>query len=76
MSRTRETFNKKEVRKRKEKKRKEKQKKRQIRKENKKKSSLNEMIAYVDENGLISSTPPDSNKKIDINPEDIETDSP
>ena len=30
------------------------------------------MIAYVDENGMISSTPPDPTKKTDIKLEDIE----
>jgi hypothetical protein len=65
MGRTRETFFKKEVRKRKEIKRKKKQEKRLARKENKKKSCLDDMIAYVDENGIVTSTPPDPNEKID-----------
>lgn len=30
------------------------------------------MIAYVDENGLLTTTPPDENKKEEINIEDIE----
>ncbi len=30
------------------------------------------MMAYIDENGNISSTPPDPRKKITINAEDIE----
>ena len=72
MGRSQETFNKKEVRNKKEKKRKEKEKKRLARKENEKKGSLDDMIAYVDENGNITSTPPDPNKKKNIKLEDIE----
>lgn len=72
MGRSQETFNKKEVRNKKEKKRKEKAKKRLEKKDSDKKSSLDDMIAYVDEFGKISSTPPDPNKKIDIAVEDIE----
>lgn len=63
MGRSQETFNKKEVRNKKEKKRKEKEKKRLARKENEKKGSFDDMIAYVDEFGMISSTPPDPTKK-------------
>lgn len=63
MGRSQETFNKKEVRNKKEKKRKEKAQKRQARKENEKKGSLDDMIAYVDENGMITNTPPDPTKK-------------
>ena len=72
MGRSQETFNKKEVRTKKEKKRKEKEKKKLARKENEKKSSLDDMIAYVDENGRITSTPPDPTKKKDVKLEDIE----
>ena len=57
MGRSQETFNKKE------KKRKEKEQKRLARRENEKKGSLDDMIAYVDENGNITSTPPDPGKK-------------
>ena len=71
MGRSRETYNKKEVRKRKEKKRKEKEKRR-LERTNEQKSSLDDMIAYVDESGNITSTPPDPDKKKDINPDDIE----
>jgi len=71
MGRTQETFNKKEVRNKKEKKRKDKEKKRLARKEGEK-GSLDDMIAYVDENGMISSEPPDPTKKKDIKAEDIE----
>ncbi len=73
MGRSQETFNKKEVKNKKDKKRKDKEKKRLERKDNDKPSSLNDMIAYVDENGMITSTPPDPNKKkAIINSEDIE----
>jgi cold shock CspA family protein len=72
MGRAQETFNKKEVRNKKEKKRKEKEKKRLERKENVKKSSFDDMIAYVDENGMLSSTPPDPSKKKVIIAESIE----
>jgi len=72
MSRSQETFNKKEVRNKKEKKRKDKEKKRLVKKETDKKSSFDDMIAYVDEYGKISSTPPDPKKKVEIDLEDIE----
>ena len=71
MGRSQETFNKKEVRSKKEKKRKDKEMKRLAKKENEKKTSLDDMIAYVDENGIITSTPPET-KKEEINVEDIE----
>ncbi|MBW8334350.1 MAG: cold shock domain-containing protein [Bacteroidota bacterium] len=73
MGRSQETFNKKEVKNKKDKKRKDKEKKRLERKDNDKPSSLDDMIAYVDENGMITSTPPDpTKKKTIINSEDIE----
>lgn len=72
MGRSQETFNKKDVRNKKEKKRKEKEKKRLARKDNEKSGNLEDMIAYVDENGMIVSTPPDPSKKRDIKLEDIE----
>ena len=65
MGRSKETYNKKEVRNKKEKKRKEKEKKKLARKEGEKANS-DDMIAYVDENGMITSTPPDPTKKKDI----------
>jgi cold shock CspA family protein len=71
MGRSQETFGKKEVRNRKEKKRKEKEKKKLIRK-SEGKSNFNDMIAYVDEFGMISSTPPDPDKKTIIVAENIE----
>ena len=65
MGRSQETFFKKEVRNKKEKKRKEKEAKRLAKKEQGK-SSMNDMMAYVDENGMITDTPPDPNKKKEV----------
>ena len=77
MGRSQETFHKKEVRNKKEKKRKEKEKKRLARKEEGSKSnSLDDMIAYVDENGMISDTPPDPESKTETSLEDIVIDVP
>jgi len=72
MGRSQETFNKKDVRNKKEKKRKEKEKKKLARKENEKKSSLDDMLVYVDEYGMLTSEPPDPTKKKDVKLEDIE----
>jgi cold shock CspA family protein len=73
MARTQETYNKKEVRNKKEKKRKEKEQKRLERRENAGESkSFDDMIAYVDENGRITSTPPDPSRKQKVKAEDIE----
>jgi cold shock CspA family protein len=72
MARSQETFNKKEVRTRKEKKRKEKEQKRTKRKAEGGKNSFEDMIAYVDEFGQITSTPPDPSKKTVVSAEDIE----
>ncbi len=71
MGRSQESFNKKEVRNRKEKKRKEKEKKRLAGREAEKKGSLDDMIAYVDENGMILDAPPDPATKTEIKVEDI-----
>ncbi|HVN58837.1 MAG TPA: cold shock domain-containing protein [Bacteroidales bacterium] len=62
MGRSNETSGKKEVKKKQEQKRKEKDQKRALKKSEGKKSSFEDMIAYVDEFGKISSTPPDPNK--------------
>jgi len=76
MGRSQETFNKKEVRKKKEKKRKDKEKKRLAKKDTDKRSGLDDMIAYVDEKGNITSTPPDPQKKESPKLEDIEVSVP
>ncbi len=72
MGRSQETYSKKEVRSKKEKKRKEKEQKRAKKKTEEKKSNFDDMIAYVDEFGMISSTPPDPDKKTVIIAENIE----
>jgi len=72
MGKSQESYNKKEVRKKKDKKRKDKEKKRLERKENENSTSFDDMIAYVDEYGNISSTPPDPDEKEEVNAEDIE----
>ncbi|HEY4785527.1 MAG TPA: cold shock domain-containing protein [Bacteroidales bacterium] len=73
MGRGNETFGKKEVRAKKDKKRKEKEQKRQERKQQSRDgNNLDDMIAYVDEFGKITSTPPDLSQKQVINAEDIE----
>jgi len=73
MARSQETFNKKEKESKKLKKRKDKEIKKEERKANSGKGgSLDDMMAYVDENGNLTSTPPDPSKKIVINEEDIQ----
>jgi len=59
MGRSRETFHKKEVQKKKAKKRLEKEKKKLARKEGDTKSGLDDLIAYVDEFGRITDSPPE-----------------
>ncbi|MFO7842872.1 MAG: cold shock domain-containing protein [Bacteroidales bacterium] len=70
MGRSQESFNKKEVRRKKEKKRKDKVQKKLEKREGEK-DNLDDMIAYVDKNGVITSTPPDPDEKDDIKAEDI-----
>ena len=72
MGRSQESFNKKEVRKKKEKKRLDKEKKRLARKDGEKTNKLDDMIAYVDENGRLTDTPPDPAFKRKTKVEDIE----
>ena len=72
MGRSQESFQKKNVRIKKEKKRQDKEKKRLARKENKKGGGLDDMIAYVDETGRITSSPPDPAEKKKIKAEDID----
>lgn len=67
------TFNKKEKEKQRAKHRQEKAEKMEERKANAKKGkSLDEMMAYIDENGNITSTPPDPSKRRVFNHEDIQ----
>jgi cold shock CspA family protein len=73
MAKSRETYNKKETEKNKQKKKKEKEERKEERKANAKSGgNWEDMMAYVDENGNISSTPPDPLKKRIIKEEDIE----
>lgn len=74
MGKSQETFNKKEREKSKQKKRKEKEEKKEERKASgKKRTSLDDMMAYVDEFGRITSTPPDpKKKKVEVKVEDIQ----
>jgi len=74
MSRSQETYNKKEVRNKKEKKRKKKEEKRAKKRVDGKKSNFDDMIAYVDEFGVITATPPDPDNKTIVEAEDIELD--
>lgn len=72
MAKSQTTFSKKEKEKKKLQKRKEKEQKKEERKANARDGkNLDEMMAYVDENGNISSTPPDPTKKRIIKEEDI-----
>lgn len=66
-----ETWNKKEREKKKRQNKKEKAEKRQERRESKS-ADFEDMIAYIDENGNLSSTPPDPKKKFTVKAEDIE----
>lgn len=73
MAKSKETFNKKEKEKRRQKQKQEKREKMEERKANASKGkSLDDMMAYVDEDGNISNTPPDPKKKRIINAEDIQ----
>jgi len=72
MGRSQETSGKKEVRNKKEKKRKEKAQKRAKKKTDGTRKSFEDMIAYVDEYGKISATPPDPDKKSVVIAENIE----
>lgn len=70
MAKSQQTFNKIEKEKKRLKKREEKQKKKEERKSNPKGSDFE--IAYVDEYGNLTDTPPDPSKKIIVDIEDIE----
>lgn len=65
------SFNKREVEKKKQEKRVQKQKRKDERKVNTGNGAFDSMIAYVDENGVITNTPPDLAKKQEIEIEDI-----
>jgi len=67
-----ESWNKKEREKKKQKERRDKAEKMQERKESAKKNNFDDMIAYLDENGNLSSTPPDPRKRVEVKLEDIQ----
>jgi len=69
------SFRKKELDKKKDQKRKEKQRRKEERKADGSKS-FDDMIAYVDENGLITNTPPDPDKKMKVDLDDIMVSTP
>ena len=66
------SYNKRELEKKKQQKRKEKLKRKEERKANSSGGSLDDMIAYVDENGVITDTKPDPENKTKIKAEDID----
>jgi cold shock CspA family protein len=74
MAKSKETFSKKEAEKKKQKKKQEKEQRKEERKAANAKAgkNLEDMMAYVDENGNITSTPPDPGKKRVFREEDIE----
>jgi len=72
MAKSQVSFNKKEKEKKRLKKRKDKEAKREERKQSEKSSNFEDMIAYVDENGNITDTPPDPSKKKEIKAKNIE----
>ena len=73
MGKSQATFGKKENEKKRLKKQKDKEEKRDEKKLNPNKAkSFEEMLAYVDENGNLTSTPPDPKKKKMVNLEDIQ----
>ena len=74
MAKSQETFNKKEKEKKRLQKRQDKQEKKEVRQSNARNGNdLENMMAYLDENGNLTSTPPDPHrKKRVINAEDIQ----
>ena len=73
MAKSKETFNKREKEKQRQKQKQEKREKMEERKANAGKSkSLDDMMAYIDEDGNITSIPPDPRKKKTFNVEEIE----
>jgi cold shock CspA family protein len=73
MAKSKETFNKREKEKQRQKEKREKREKMEERRANLSKGrSLDDMLAYVDEDGNITSTPPDPKKMRVVNAEDIE----
>lgn len=69
-------MNKKELEKKKDQKKREKLKRKEERKANGGSKSFEDMIAYVDEFGMITDTPPDPNKKTEVELDSIAVSSP
>jgi cold shock CspA family protein len=73
MAKSKETFNKREKEKRRQKEKREKREKMEERRANQPKGrSLDDMLAYIDEDGNITSTPPDPSKMRVVRAEEIE----
>jgi cold shock CspA family protein len=73
MARSRDSFNKKEMEKKRAKKKQEKEERKEERKNDAKKGkSLEDMMAYIDADGNIVSSPPDPSTMVEINVEDIQ----
>lgn len=70
------SYNKREIEKKKQNKRLEKQQRKEERKANKGNGTFEEMIAYVDENGMITDTPPDITGKPEIEAKNIPVSTP
>ncbi|HMC97961.1 MAG TPA: cold shock domain-containing protein [Flavobacteriales bacterium] len=66
------TFEKREKEKKRQQKQEEKQRRKEERKANASGGGLDSMLAYVDENGRITSTPPDPSKQIPVDASEIE----
>jgi cold shock CspA family protein len=72
MAKSQQSYNKKEKEKKRLKKRQEKQQKREKRRANSEGGGIENMMAYVDEEGNITDTPPDPTKKKKVNAKSIE----
>ena len=76
MGKSQETFSKREREKQRVKKQQDKVEKRKEKKANEKSKSLEDMMAYLDENGNLTNTPPDPKKKLTFRQEDIQVSVP
>lgn len=76
MAKSQQSFNKKEREKKRQKKRKEKAERKQNRREESSDVKSTDVLMYVDENGNLSTTPPDPTKKQEIKAEDIDISKP
>ena len=76
MGKSQQSFNKKEREKKRQKKRKEKAERKLQRKEEAAEKKSTDTLMYVDENGNLTETPPDPNKRKEIKAEDIDISSP